>query len=87
MINRFVGSISSGNETNDTIFRSQTWKNEDQQDWLSFFVIPLPSNQTTEKKEEKAEYENHTHFKYDSQININHWPTGEKAIHHKQNSS
>jgi hypothetical protein len=31
----------------------------------------LPGNQTTEKKEEKADYENHTHFKYDSQININ----------------
>lgn len=56
-------------------------------DWLSFFVIPLPSNQTTEKKEEKAEYENHTHFKYDSQININHWPTGEKTIRHVQKSS
>ena len=31
--------------------------------------------------------ENHTHFKYDSQININLWPTDEKAIRHKQNSS
>ena len=43
--------------------------------------------QTTAKKEEKAEYENHTHFKYDSQININHWPTDEKTIRHIQNSS
>ena len=62
-------------------------KNGNQHDWLSFFVIPLPSNQTTEKKEEKAEYENHTHFKYDSQININHWPTDEKTIRYKKNSS
>ena len=66
---------------------SQTWDNGSQQDWLSLFVIPLSSNQTTAKKEEKAENENHTHFKYDSQININHWPTDEKTIHHKQNSS
>ena len=66
---------------------SQTWDNGSQQDWLSFFVIPLPSNQTTEEKEEKAEYENHTHFKYDSQINIKHWPTEEKAIRHVQKSS
>ena len=42
---------------------------------------------TTEKKEEKAEYENHTHIKYDSQININHWPTDEKDIRHVQKSS
>ena len=55
--------------------------------WLSFFVIPLSSNQTTAKKEEKAEYENHTHFKYDSQININHWPTDGKDIHHVRKSS
>ena len=82
-----LGSISSRNETNDTIFRSQTWENENQHDWLSFFVIPLSSNQTTAKKEEKAEYENHTHFKYDSQININHWPTDEKTIRHVQKSS
>ena len=54
--------------------------------WLSFFVIPLLGNQTMGKKEEKAEYENHTHFKYDSQININHWPTDEKTIDYKQNS-
>ena len=66
---------------------SQKWENGSQQDWLSFFVIPLSSNQTTAKKEEKAEYENHTHFKYDSQININHWPTDEKTICHKQDSS
>ena len=62
-------------------------ENGNQHDWLSFFVIPLPSNQTTENKEEKAECKNHTHFKYDSQININLWPTDEKAIRHKQNSS
>ena len=62
-------------------------ENENQQYWLSFFVIPLPNNQTTAKKEEKAKCENHTHFKYDSQININHWPTDEKTIRHKQNSS
>ena len=66
---------------------SRTWENENQQDWLSFFVIPLPGNQTTKKKEEKAEYENHTHFKYDSQININLWPTVGKDIRHVQNSS
>ena len=83
----FLGSISSRNETNDTIFRSQTWENENQQDWLSFFVIPLPSNQATAKKEENVEYENHTHFKYDSQINIKHWPTEERAIRHVQKSS
>ena len=82
-----LGSISSRNETNDTIFRSQTWENENQHDWLSFFVIPLSSNQTTAKKEEKAKCENHTHFKYDSQININHWPTDEKTIRYKKNSS
>ena len=82
-----LGSISSGNETKDAIFRSQTWENGNQHDWLSFFVIPLPRNQTTKKKEEKAKCENHTHFKYDSQININHWPTDEKTIRHKQNSS
>ena len=63
-INLFVGSISSRNETNDTIFKSQTWENGNQHDWLSFFVIPLPRNQTTKKKEEKAKCENHTHFKY-----------------------
>ena len=57
------------------------------QDWLSFFVIPLLGNQTTEKKKEKAECENHTHFKYDSQINIKHWPTGGKDIRHVQKSS
>ena len=62
----FLGSISSRNETNDAIFRSKTWKDENQQDWLSFFVIPLPGNQTTAKKKEKTEYENHTQFKYDS---------------------
>ena len=39
------------------------------------------------EKEEKAEYENHTHFKYDSQINIKHWPTDEKTIRHVQKSS
>ena len=50
--------------------------------WLSFFVIPLPSNQTTEKKEEKAEYENHTHFKYDSQINLK-----QQTITHKDNEN
>ena len=66
---------------------SQTWDNGSQQDWLSLFVIPLSSNQTTAKKEEKAENENHTHFKYDSQINIKHWPTEEKAIRHVQKSS
>ena len=55
--------------------------------WLSFFVIPLSGKQTTAKKKEKAEYENHTHIKYDSQININHWPTEEKAIRHVQKSS
>ena len=82
-----LGSISFRNETKDTIFTSQTRENENQHDWLSFFVIPLPSNQTTAKKEENVEYENHTHFKYDSQININHWPTDEKTIRHKQNSS
>ena len=82
-----LGSISSRNETNDAIFRSQTWENENQQDWLSFFVISLSGKQTTAKKEEKAEYENHTHFKYDSQININHWPTDEKTIRHVQKSS
>ena len=82
-----LGSISSGNKTKEAIFRSQTWKNGNQQDWLSFFVIPLSSNQTTAKKKEKAEYENHTHFKYDSQININHWPTDGKDIHHVQKSS
>ena len=38
-------------------------------------------------KEEKVEYENHTHFKYDSQININHWPTDEKTIRHVRKSS
>ena len=52
--------------------------------WLSFFVIPLPCNQTTEKKEEKTKCENHTHFKYDSQINIKHWPTDGKDIRHVQ---
>ena len=62
----FLGSISSINETKDTIFRSQTWENGNQQDWLSFFVIPLLSIQTTVKKKEKTEYENHTQFKYDS---------------------
>ena len=35
----------------------------------------------------KGEYKNHTHFKYDSQININHWPTDEKTIRYKKNSS
>ena len=70
-----------------TIFKSQPWENGNQHDWLSFFVIPLPSNQTTEKKEEAVECENHTHFKYDSQININHGPTDGKTIRHKQNSS
>ena len=35
----------------------------------------------------KAEYENHTHIKYDSQININHWPTDGKDIHHVRKSS
>ena len=35
----------------------------------------------------KGEYKNHTHFKYDSQINIKHWPTEEKAIRHMQKSS
>ena len=34
------------------------------------------------KKEEKTKCENHTHFKYDSQININHWSTDGKDIHH-----
>ena len=82
-----LGSISSRNETNDAIFRAQTWENENQQEWLSFFVIPLPSNQTTEKKEEVVECENHTHFKYDSQIYITHWPTEEMAIRHVQKSS
>ena len=51
------------------------------------YTFAKPSNQTTEKKKENVEYENHTHFKYDSQININHWPTDEKTIRHKQNSS
>ena len=62
-------------------------ENENQQNWLSFFVIPLPNNRTTANKEEKPACENHTHIKYDSQININHWPTDEKTIRHKQNSS
>ena len=62
-------------------------ENENQHDWLSFFVIPLPSNQTTAKKEGKAKCENHTHFKYDSQINIKHWLTDEKIIRYTQNSS
>ena len=83
----FLGSISSRNETKDAIFWSQTWKDENQQDWLSFFVIPLSSNQTTAKKEEKAKCENHTHFKYDSQINIKHWPTDEKDTRHVRKSS
>ena len=82
-----LGSISSRNETNDTIFWSQTWEMRTKHNWLSFFVIPLSSNQTTAKKEEKAKYENHTHFKYDSQININHWSTDEKTIRHVQKSS
>jgi len=82
-----LGSISFRNETKDAVFRSHTWENGNQQDWLSFFVIPLPGNQTTEKKEEKAEYENHTHFKYNSQININHWPTDGKDIRYVQKSS
>ena len=62
----FLGSISFRNGTNDAIFRSKTWKDENQQDWLSFFVIPLPGNQTTAKKKEKTEYKNHTQIKYDS---------------------
>ena len=62
----FLGSISSRNETKDAIFWSQTWKDENQQDWLSFFVIPLLSIQTMANKKEKTEYENHTQFKYDS---------------------
>ena len=82
-----LGSISFRNETKDAVFRSHTWENGKQQDWLSFFVIPLPGNQTTKKKEEKTKCKNHTHFKYDSQININHWPTDEKTIRYKKNSS
>lgn len=77
----------SRNETKDAILRSHTWKDENQHNWLSFFVIPLSCNQTTAKKEENVEYENHTHFKYDSQININHWPTDEKTIRYVQKSS
>ena len=84
-INLFVGAILSGNET-DVIFRSQTQENENQQGWLSFFAIPLPGNQTTAKKKEKAEYENHTHSKYDSQRNINLRPIDEKSIRCQQNS-
>ena len=80
-------SISSRNETKGAVFMSQTWENGSQQDWLSFFVIPLSCNQTTAKKEENVEYENHTHFKYDSQININHWSTDEKTIRYVQKSS
>ena len=86
-LNSFLGSISSRNETKDAILRSHTWKDENQHNWLSFFVIPLSCNQTTAKKEENVEYENHTHFKYDSQININHWPTDEKTIRYVQKSS
>ena len=81
-----LGSISSRNETKDAIFRSKTWKDENQQDWLSFFVISLSSIQTMANKKEKAEYENHTQVKYDSQIIINHRCTEEKAIRHVQNS-
>ena len=61
-----LGSISSRNETKDTFFKLQTRENENQQDWLSFFVIPLSSIQTMANKKEKIEYENHTQFKYDS---------------------
>lgn len=83
----FLGPISSGNETKVLIIMLQTWENENQQDWLSFFIIPLPCHQTTAKKEEKPEYENHTQFKYDSQIIINHWSIDVKAIRHVRKSS
>lgn len=83
----FLGSISFRHETKDLVIMLQTWENENQQDWLSFFVVPLPCHQTTAKKEEKPEYENHTQSKYDSQIIINHWPIGEEVIRHEQKSS
>jgi len=70
------------NETKDAFSKLKIWEMRTKHNWLSFFVIPLPNNQTTAKKDENGECENHTHFKYDSQINIKHWPTDEKAIRH-----
>jgi hypothetical protein len=51
----FLGSISSGNETKDVFSGRKHRKMRTKQDWLSFFVIPLPCSQTTVKKEEKGQ--------------------------------
>ena len=48
---------------------------------FSLYLATIKQLQIRRKiKSSKKSY----YFKYDSQININHWPTGEKAIRHKK---